>query len=372
MSLAGGPGGPIFIGGGGIGIIKPIPFISNFSSITKIFGDSSFYLNTPSSTSDGTFSYSINNNSVATIDGNKVTIVGAGIATITATQAETTSYSSGNASATLTVLKANPTLSNFNNITKNFGNSIFAITHPISNSTGAFTYTSSDQFVATINGRNVTIVGAGITTIIATQAETDNYNSGTITTTLSVAKSTPNLSNFNFSTKNFGDSPFVFSAPISNINDPVFTYSSSNTSVATISGNTITIVGIGATTITATQSETNNYNSSSISSTLNVVKTDINILKQSGYTASQLKLGGYTATELKQAGYILSELKDAGYIAQLRDAGFTASQLKQAGYTLRELLIETNYTINELKNAGYVLNHNIIASSTPNSVTSDP
>jgi biotin operon repressor len=131
----------------------------------------------------------------------------------------------------------------------------------------------------------------------------------------------PKLSNFPNISKVFGNFPFDFTAPTSNSNG-TFTYISSNTSVATISGSTITILGFGETTITATQSATNEYTSGSITATLTISKTNANILKQNGYTAKQLK---------------------------------------DAGYTLVDLLLQANYTITELKQGGFVLNHNVIS-----------
>jgi len=74
----------------------------------------------------------------------------------------------------------------------------------------------------------------------------------------------PSLSNFNITTKTFGDGPFTLVAPQSN-SLGAFTYSSSNLSVATISGSTITIVGVGNSTITALQAQDGNYSSGSIS-----------------------------------------------------------------------------------------------------------
>jgi photosystem II stability/assembly factor-like uncharacterized protein len=58
--------------------------------------------------------------------------------------------------------------------------------------------------------------------------------------------------------KMFGDPTFILSA-ISNSSLPV-SYTSSNTSVATISGNTVSIVGAGSTTITANQVGNSEYN----------------------------------------------------------------------------------------------------------------
>lgn len=69
---------------------------------------------------------------------------------------------------------------------KAFGDEPFVITPPTSNSDGTFSYESSNQSVATISGNTVTIVGAGSTTITATQAATDNYSSGSISATFVV------------------------------------------------------------------------------------------------------------------------------------------------------------------------------------------
>src|SRR5690606_34661145 len=49
-----------------------------------------------------------------------------------------------------------PTIADFNVPTKALGDSSFSLTAPISNSSGAFTYISSDENVATINGDVVT------------------------------------------------------------------------------------------------------------------------------------------------------------------------------------------------------------------------
>jgi hypothetical protein len=78
------------------------------------------------------------------------------------------------------------TLSNFSIPTKTVGDSAFQIIAPTTNSDGAFTYTSSDQAVATISGTTITIVGIGSSTITATQAETSTYTSGTISATFQV------------------------------------------------------------------------------------------------------------------------------------------------------------------------------------------
>ncbi len=90
----------------------------------------------------------------------------------------------------------------------------------------------------------VTIEGAGTTTIIASQAESGSYGSGTITTNLLVSPAIPVITDFAAITRNYGNYPFEISSPKSNSNG-TFTYSSSNKDVATISDGTLTILGIG-------------------------------------------------------------------------------------------------------------------------------
>ena len=79
-----------------------------------------------------------------------------------------------------------PTITGFNNITRTFYDGIFTLNTPVSNSTGAFTYASSNASVATIIGNVVTIVNPGSTTITATQAATGTYATGMATATLMV------------------------------------------------------------------------------------------------------------------------------------------------------------------------------------------
>lgn len=79
-----------------------------------------------------------------------------------------------------------PTITNFNVPTKNLGNASFSITSPTSNSTGAFTYTSSNPAVATVLGSTITIVGVGYTTIKATQAAAGGFTAGTKSTMFTV------------------------------------------------------------------------------------------------------------------------------------------------------------------------------------------
>jgi uncharacterized protein YjbI with pentapeptide repeats len=162
-----------------------------------------------------------------------------------------------------------PTIGALTAPAKNFGAVAFDLTVPSSNSGGAFTYASSNEAVATVTtGGTVSIVGAGSTTITATQAATTNYNAGSVTAVLVVSAIAPTIGALTAPAKNFGAVAFDLTAPSSNSNGAI-TYTSSNTAVATVtSGGTVSIVGAGSTTITATQAATTNYNAGSVTASL--------------------------------------------------------------------------------------------------------
>jgi hypothetical protein len=84
------------------------------------------------------------------------------------------------------IVQPTATLSNFDAITKYYFDGSFTITPPSTDSTGAFTYFSSDSNVATINGSTVTIVGVGTTTITATQAADATHLTNSISADLTV------------------------------------------------------------------------------------------------------------------------------------------------------------------------------------------
>ncbi len=77
----------------------------------------------------------------------------------------------------------------------------------------------------------------------------------------------PKIRNFTTILKNYGDAPFKINSPVSNSNG-TFTFRSSNKKVATIIDDTLTIVGLGTSTITAMQEARGNYTTGNISTTL--------------------------------------------------------------------------------------------------------
>lgn len=162
-------------------------------------------------------------------------------------------------------------------------------------------YTSSNLQVATISGSTVTIVGAGTADITAHQAGNATYESANdVTKTLTVNKVSQAISFGALTSKLVNATPFTLSAT-SDSGLPV-SYSSSNLQVATISGNTVTIVGAGTTDITAHQGGDATY-----ASAIDVTRTlTINKISQS------ITFGALADKLVNALPFTLSAMADSG------------------------------------------------------------
>jgi uncharacterized protein YjbI with pentapeptide repeats len=118
----------------------------------------------------------------------------------------------------------------------------------------------------------VTIKGVGTATITATQEASGNYVSRSVTASFVVVAV---LGNFTIGAKRYADAPFDLTNPTSLYNSEPFTFSSSDTTVASIGGaggRTVTIHKVGETNITATQAATQEHTELNITATLVVSK----------------------------------------------------------------------------------------------------
>jgi len=203
-----------------------------------------------------------------------------------------------------------PTLSNFYIPGKTYSTTKFTVTDPSSNSDGLFTYSTTDTpTLVSISGNIITMTSVGTATIRASQGSTTKYTAMTIDTSFNIAKANPILSNFSITPKIYGqDISFTIIDPSSN-SDGAFTYKSSNWSVATVSGNVITINSAGNARITATQAATENFNYGTIDTSFNVTfsipcfKKGTKILTNKGYLPIEsLRKGDLIVTPLH--GYV--------------------------------------------------------------------
>lgn len=224
------------------------------------FGDIPFNLTASGGRSGLPVTITSSKPSVATINGNTVTIIGAGTSTITAKQVGNANYNAAvDVIQTLTVNKAGQSISFSTVPQKTFGDAPISLSAAGGASGLPVTFSISSAGVATASGATLTIVGAGIATIIAKQAGNTNYNAATeVTQTLIVIKASQSILFTALAAKTFGDPSFSLIAKGGGSALPV-TFVSSNTGVASISNSTLTMVGAGTTTITAIQSGNGNY-----------------------------------------------------------------------------------------------------------------
>ena len=148
---------------------------------------------------------------------------------------------------------------------------------PSSSGSGSYTYSSNNTLVATVNNSGVvSVIGEGNATIQVTQLSDGSYAGGTTFLNVNGIKPAAVLSGLSDITKSIGDGSFNVNAISTNNSGPSITYSSSNTSVATINNSSglITIVGIGNTIITAMQSADSNFSAGQIQMTLTVTLGD--------------------------------------------------------------------------------------------------
>ena len=156
------------------------------TSVEKNYGDAAF-IHPLTNTGDGVVSYESSDTKVAEVDPStgEVSIKGAGSVTITATVAdsETYTYATNTASYTLTVNKAAGSISyTTTSVEKKYGDTAFTNELTIEGD-GTVSYESSDTKVAEVDPSTgeVTIKGTGSVTITATVADGTNYTYATKT-----------------------------------------------------------------------------------------------------------------------------------------------------------------------------------------------
>ena len=228
--------------------------------------------------------YSSSDTSVATIDSEgNITLVAAGSTSIKASSAATDTYAADSDSYALTVLKAGDGLAwSASSCTVKYGDTSTYNFPTLSNpGTQTLSYTSSNEAVATISDAGeITIVAEGETTITASAQANGAYEASSASFTLTVEgvleKAGLVWSSESY-TATLASDENVFPT-LSNPNGLTVSYSSSDTSVATVaSDGAITLVGEGTTAIVATSEANDSYAAGSASYTLKVVKQSVSL-----------------------------------------------------------------------------------------------
>ncbi|UKJ06770.1 MBG domain-containing protein [Solitalea lacus] len=243
-------------------------------------------------------------------------------------------------------LNATPTQTNVSTAGGNDGSA----TVSVSGGTGTYTYSWSPS-----GGAGST--ASGLTAGTYTCTITDD-NSCTLTQTFNILQPAA-LTGFSAMNKTYGDPSFTITAPTSN-SAGSFTYVSSDATVASVSGNSISILKPGVITITATQSANGNYTSASISATLTVSQKDISvtlnnsplIIKQyDGNTSIVLNASNYQLNGIIGAdnvtinGIAQFDNKDAGNSKAVIANNFVLSGTEKDYYNLTTTTATTTGTI---------------------------
>ncbi|HUI44711.1 MAG TPA: MBG domain-containing protein [Nitrospirota bacterium] len=214
--------------------------------VVRTYGDKPFVLY--STVSSGlTASYGSSNPAVAVISRNKVRIAGAGTTEITAYQAGDNNYLAAEPiKRVLTVNKAKAkiTLTGLNQAYDGAQKQAGAKTDP-KDLTVVLTY--DNNAAAPTSAGTYSVTGA---------VQDANYE-GSATAALTIAKAPQSMTFNALAARTFGDAPFALAATVSS--GLTATYESSNTGVATISGNEVTIAGAGMTDIAAYQAGDENH-----------------------------------------------------------------------------------------------------------------
>lgn len=180
---------------------------------------------------------------------------------------------------------------------------------------------TASSAIALTTGNNVITIKVALADGIISKDYTLNVNKLLSTT----------LSNFDDLTRYYFDSSFELTAPTSNSLGS-FSYTSSNTAVATVSGTTVNIVGAGVTSVTANQVADGGYESKSITMTLTVKQPEI-ITKNGKVSKVDLNYvtrnGGLSGSLAVDKNGQVSAIKTAASGLSPADAGKSAYQIKR-------------------------------------------
>ena len=222
----------------------------------------------------GALSFESSDSGIASVSATgEVTAVAVGSATITATKASDSTYSEATATTEVVVI---PKLEQI----ISFGSESYSviITNELDISidggagSGAVTYSSSDESIATISSSGIlSAISVGTVTVTATKAEDSTYADATAQTTVEV---TPKLGqSITFGEDSYtivvGNSQTIAASGGPGIGE--ISYTSSDPSIATIDGSgLVTGLNIGAVTVTAVKAADSTYAEATASTSVTI------------------------------------------------------------------------------------------------------
>lgn len=228
---------------------------------------------------------------------------------------------------TSVVLLKSKTISKLNQVitfpsiaTKTYGDPPFALTATSSSALPVSYRVVSGP--ATITNNIVTLTGAGMVTIEASQAGNATYNAATpVQQSFTVAKASQTINFPAISNKSYNDPPFALNATASSGLTVSYTVVSGP---AKISGNIVTLTGTGKVTIKASQAGNSNYNAATpVSQSFNVTKGGRNsaVTLQTNITASSF--GSISSADEDQISITPNPVSNEGLVRVLTTGSAT-------------------------------------------------
>ena len=197
---------------------------------------------------------------VCTTSGATVTLVGLGSCTIQATQPGNSSYAAALADQTFTVTQAAQTITFGALSNKAFGSAPFSVAATASSGLPV-TFASNSNIcsvASTKSGATITVAIGGTCTLQASQPGNTNYAAATaVLQSFTVTPASQTITFSTISNQVFGSGPLTVNATASSGLGVSFV--STTLPVCTVSGATVTLLGVGACTIQAAQPGTPNY-----------------------------------------------------------------------------------------------------------------
>ena len=181
----------------------------------------------------------------------------AGSYTITASGAAATNYTITYQLGSLTISKANQTITFAALTPATYGSAPITLTGSASSGLPVV-YTSSDTTIAKVSGSSLVIKGVGQVTVTATQTGGPGYNAAAaVSRILTVGRGSQAITFAALPAKTYGAADFPIVATASS--RLAVTYTSSDPTIATVTGNIVHIVSAGTVTITASQAGSSLY-----------------------------------------------------------------------------------------------------------------
>jgi hypothetical protein len=205
-------------------------------------------------------SFRANTPEVCTVTDTRVTLVAAGVCTIAAAQAGNDVYQAATGTQSFTVRKASQMIDFAPQAERIWGDPAFEVSATASSGLPV-SFISTAPAVCTVAGTTVTLLNAGVCTLVATQAGNSTYHAAA-DVAQSFAVNSPSKQN-QFITfeplvdKTLGDGPFAITATASS--GLVVTFTSVTPNVCTSMSNLVTLVSAGICTLVAAQAGDNTY-----------------------------------------------------------------------------------------------------------------